>query len=275
MKIPVLHGTIDRRILVNYRVNPDALRAVLPAPFRPKLVRGVGLAGICLIRLRGVRPRFVPGWLGLSSENAAHRVAVEWDEAGRLREGVYIPRRDTDSRLNALAGGRLFPGVHHHARFAVRETPERFELDLRSDDGHTRVTLRANLAPELPKTSVFRSLEEASAFFQAGSLGYSATPDPKKHHGLELRCHTWKVEPLAVEEVQSSFFEDATRFPPGTVTFDSALLMRGIAHEWHAREEVCCPAELEPVLRPRIASAQALPASLPRTQTPSLTGLLR
>src|SRR5205823_3139369 len=89
MRIPALRGVIDRRILVNYRVNPDVLQAVLPPPFHPKLVRGVAVAGICLIRLRGIRPAFVPSWLGISSENAAHRMAVEWQDAnGQLREGV-------------------------------------------------------------------------------------------------------------------------------------------------------------------------------------------
>src|SRR5437899_2482413 len=80
MKIPVIHGVIDRRLLVNYRVDPDVLAPLLPAPFRPKLVRGYGLVGICLIRLKRVRPTFLPSWLGIASENAAHRAAVEWDD---------------------------------------------------------------------------------------------------------------------------------------------------------------------------------------------------
>jgi hypothetical protein len=243
---------------VNYRVNPDVLQAVLPPPFHPKLERGVGIAGICLIRLRGVRPAFVPSWLGISSENAAHRIAVEWrDETGRLREGVYIPRRDTNSRLNAIAGGRLFPGMHHHAGFIVHETADRFEISLRSDDGGTRLTLCATLAAELPKTSVFPSLAAASAFFQAGSLGYSATNDPRRYQGLELRCLAWQVEPLDVAEVHSSFFENTAVFPPGSVEFDCALLMRGIRHAWHAQSDLCCPVEaVEPVVRPEIAGAQ-------------------
>ena len=257
MKIPVMRGTIDRRILVNYRVNPDLLQAILPAPFHPKLVRGVGVAGICLIRLKGIRPAFVPAWLGVSSENAAHRIAVEWvDGTGRLCEGVYIPRRDTSSRLNSLAGGRVFPGLHHHARFTVRETLDEFDIDLSSDDGQTRVTVRARLAPAPPPTSVFRSLEEASQFFQAGALGYSATTDVRKHQGLELRCHRWQMDALAVDEVRSSFFEDATVFPAGSVEFDSAFLMRGIAHEWHAREDLCCGVDPVPALRPQIAGTQ-------------------
>src|SRR5687767_8524173 len=106
MRLPLIRGVIDRRILVNYRVDPAVLAPTLPPPFRPKLYQGHGMVGICLIRLRSVRPQFLPAWLGISSENAAHRAAVEWDDGGRVREGVYIRRRDTSSRLNALAGGR-------------------------------------------------------------------------------------------------------------------------------------------------------------------------
>ena len=261
MKLPSLHGIIDRRILVNYRVNPDVLQAVLPPPFHPKLVRGVAIAGICLIRLTAVRPAFVPSWMGFSSENAAHRMAVEWrDESGRLREGVYIPRRDTNSRLNALVGGRLFPGVHHHAKFTVHESADRFDIALRSDDGGTELKLRAMLAAALPKTSVFESLAAASAFFESGSLGYSATSDPRRFQGLELRCLQWQVEPLAVEEVHSSFFGNAAAFPPGSVEFDCALLMRGIRHVWQAREDLCCGVEAAaPLLRPEIAGVHGAP----------------
>jgi hypothetical protein len=57
MYIPTLEGTIDRRLLVNYRVDPDYLQRLLPGPFRPKLIHGMGIAGICLIRLKQLRPR--------------------------------------------------------------------------------------------------------------------------------------------------------------------------------------------------------------------------
>lgn len=101
MRIPVIQGVIDRRILVNYRVAPEAMAGVLPPPFRPLLVHGYAIGGICLIRLKQVRPRRLPLPMGIGSENAAHRIAVQWEQDGERREGVYIPRRDTDSRLNA------------------------------------------------------------------------------------------------------------------------------------------------------------------------------
>jgi hypothetical protein len=240
MKIPVIRGIIDRRILVNYHVDPKILASVLPAPFRPKVVHGVGMVGICLIRLKNVRPVLFPSWLGISSENAAHRTAVVWDGNRAVQEGVYVRRRDTNSWLNALAGGRIFPGSHHHAKFTIEETINQYSVALNSDDGVTSMSVRGRRAEQLPASSVFSSLEEASAFFQAGSLGYSATTEPSRFQGLELRCLNWQVEPLEVDEVRSSFFEDESFFPKGSIEFDCALLMRGIEHEWHAKSDLCC-----------------------------------
>jgi hypothetical protein len=242
MRIPVIRGVIDRRILVNYRVDPAVLARSLPAPFRPKLHRGRGMVGICLIRLRGIRPRFVPSWLGIASENAAHRAAVEWDEQGAPRAGVYIRRRDTSSWLNAMAGGRVFPGVHSHARFEVHERDGHFGVNVRSDDGETNLSVMGELADGLPATSAFGSVAEAAAFFEGGAVGYSATPHPGRFQGLELRCRRWQMEPLRVSVVRSSCFDDTAVFPPGSIEFDCALVMRGIEHEWHGRPDLCTAA---------------------------------
>jgi Uncharacterized conserved protein (COG2071) len=243
MQIPVIRGLIDRRILVNFRVDIGALTRLLPSPFRPKLVNGAGMAGVCLIRLKDIRPRFLPSLVGISSENAAHRIAVAWDEGGETREGVFIPRRDTSSRLNTLLGGRLFPGVHHHATFLVQEHDDRYRIELNSDDRHTHLLVEGHVAQELPPNSIFESLKEASDFFEQGALGYSVTAQPCQFDGLELRTFNWQVQPLAVDKVESSFFEDRALFPAGSVEFDCALLMRGIEHEWHGRRRLCAGCE--------------------------------
>ncbi len=240
MKLPVVRGTIDRRILANYRIDPIVMGAVLPQPFRPKIVNGFAIGGICLIRLKSIRPHFFPfGW-GIGSENAAHRFAVEWDVGSEIREGVYIPRRDTSSMLNTLVGGRIFPGVHHHASFAVKESMESLSIELNSDDGETHVSIRGTVTENFPETSVFNSLSVASEFFKRGSLGYSVTHIDGKFDGIELRCRDWKMETLNVEKIESSYFDDKSRFPADSIQFDCALLMRSIEHELHGREDLCC-----------------------------------
>lgn len=236
MLFPAMRGVIDRRILVNYRVDPDVLAAILPSPFRPKLVQGSGIAGICLIRLAHLRPRGIPAFLGVSSENAAHRIAVEWDEQGQRHEGVYIPRRDTASRLNTWLGGRIVPGFHQHARFRVAEQAKHFFVALDSDDQRTHVVVEADIAEALPPTSVFKTVAEASAFFEHGSIGYSPAQSGGPLQGIRLHAFNWEVVPLAIQQVESSFFDNPKQFPPGTCTFDCALLMRGIEHAWYGAQ---------------------------------------
>ncbi|MDQ3930408.1 MAG: DUF2071 domain-containing protein [Chloroflexota bacterium] len=234
MKLPTINGTIRRRVLVNFRADPEVVQRLLPAPFRPKLHEGHAVVGICLIRLEHLRPRLVPELVGLSSENAALRIAVQWeDERGASREGVFIPRRDTNSPVNLLLGGRLFPGEHHRARFDVREDEGTVTVSMRSLDGDVEVSVSGRLAEELPGSSIFASVDDASHFFEAGYLGYSLTSAGDRLDALELHTQQWHVEPLNVSSVYSSFFSDECLFPPGSVRFDHALLMRDIAHEWH------------------------------------------
>lgn len=229
MKIPKIKGVIDRRILINYQVDKEVLENYLPKPFKPKLVDGKGIAGICLIRLKEIRPKGFPKQVGISSENGAHRIAVEWTEKGELKEGVYIPRRDTSSKLNALAGGTIFPGIHHLAEFSVKESAGNYKVSFISDD-ETSLSIEASETDHWNEESVFENLNAVSDFFENGSIGYS--PDKKDFDGLELKAYKWKVSLLDVKEVQSSFFENEDIFPKGSVKFDNALLMKNIEHEW-------------------------------------------
>jgi hypothetical protein len=235
MRAPVLRATIERRLLVNYRVDVDVLRSIVPACFRPTTVYGFGMAGICLIRLGDIRPLGLPATIGLTAENAAHRVAVEWDTANGPVQGVYIPRRDTSSRLIALLGGRVFPGWHHLAGFDVDERDGHYRIALTSRDGQVSVGVSARRAEAPMPGSLFTTTDEASSFFRCAPVGYAATPSPEILDGVELETCGWGMEPLVAEEVRSSFFDDRDHFPTGTATLDSAFLMERIDTTWTAR----------------------------------------
>jgi hypothetical protein len=235
VRTPTIKATIERRVLVNYRVDPDALARVLPKPFRPALVGDFGIAGICLIRLGGIRPAGLPTAVGVTSENAAHRVAVEWDTADGPVTGVYIPRRDTSSRLGALLGGRLFPGWQHRARFQVEETDGSYRVEVSSHDGEVRIAVGAHLTAAVMSGSVFESVEQASGFFRCAPVGYAATPHAGVFDGVALTAEGWAIQPLHLDDVRSSYFEDPGRFAPGTATPDSAFLMADLDTSWRAQ----------------------------------------
>ena len=234
MKIPTIHGIIDRRILINYAVDPAIAKQVVPAPFSPKIINGKAIVGICLIRLKNVRPKGLPAFLGFGSENGAHRIAVEWTEGNEQKEGVYVPRRDTSSRFNTLVGGRVFPGKHYHAKFDVKEDEQNYHVAFKSSD-NTTISIDAQITDTFNPESVFKNLSTASDFFKAGSLGYS--PNGNKYDGLLLNTFKWEVQPLKVDKVISSFFENESIFPKGSVVYDNALLMKNIEHEWSSVED--------------------------------------
>jgi Uncharacterized conserved protein (COG2071) len=234
MKIPIIQGLIDRRILINFTADPEIIQKIIPHPFRPKVYKGKAIVGICLIRLKHIRPKGLPGFVGISSENGAHRIAVEWVDNGTNKEGVFIPRRDTSSLLNSLAGGRIFPGRHFHAKFDIKEDGDHYHIAFKSSDG-TTISIDADKTPAFNPHSIFQNLNNASNFFEGGSIGYS--PNGNKYDGLKLNTFNWKVEPLNVSAIHSSFFEDENVFPKDSVKFDNALLMTQIKHEWHSVEQ--------------------------------------
>jgi len=229
MRIPTIHGYIDRRILINFTADPEIVKELIPFPFRPKVYMEKAIVGICLIRLRNIKPKGLPNFMGVNSENGAHRIAVEWDEDGVTKSGVYIPRRDTSLKLNALIGGRIFPGKHFHAKFNIKEENGNYQISFKSSD-NTEILIDANETPCFNNQSIFKTLENASDFFENGDLGYS--PNKDKFDGLRLKAYHWKVRPLEVLKVKSSFFENEDLFPRGSVTFDNALLMTNVEHEW-------------------------------------------
>lgn len=236
MKIPAITGIIRRRILVNYRVAPEVVRRILPSRFRPKLQAGSAIVGICLIRLEQIRPKGLPSFTGISSENCAHRIAVEWeDDAGTAKEGVYIPRRDTDSLMSTLAGGRIFPGVHHHSKFTVSDRVGCISIRVEAAEFKSPlVDIVFEESETFPGSAAFGSLEESSRFFESGCTGYSSRGDSCSLDGLLLKVPEWKVSSLSAKLVRSAYYDDPSVFPPETISFDHALLMRDIPHEWHS-----------------------------------------
>jgi hypothetical protein len=231
-------GTVDRRILVAYRVDPEVAARHLPAPFRPALYGGVAVAGVCLIRLTHLRPGSLPPAVGITTENIAHRFAVESDGPTGVETSVYVPRRDTSSRLSQLLGGRLFPGPMAHGRFDIREDDDRLHVRYCSDDGAVGVEVRVRQADRMSPSSLFDTLDEASEFYRRDSIGHSPSRGGGPCEAMQFLPKTWDAQPLEIESLHSNWFDDETRFPRGTIELDSALLMRAVDARWLAAENV-------------------------------------
>ncbi len=229
-----VNGRIERRLLVNLRIDPEAVIPLLPATLRPLLVDGWAIAGMCLIRLAALRPAFMPAAIGLTTENVAHRIAVEWDDHGERRTGVWIPHRLTSSRFTVWAGGKLFPAVHSYADFEVDDQGDRISIAVRGADG-LHIAVSCQSADDVPASSVFASMAKADEFFRTGSTGVSPGGPDGRCDLVDLNVAGWNLTPLAITDARSSILEALA--PIGDrAQWDSAFIMRDMACQWTAAE---------------------------------------
>lgn len=224
MRAMLIHGTIDRLLQVNYRITPAVAAARLGGGLRPYLVGGAAIGGLALVRLGDVRPWFLPQLFGTCSENLLHWIAVESDGG----VGTRVLRRDSDGRLGIFSGGRSCAGEHHPASFEIDEGPTRIVARAISDDGCTFLEMVAGCHTRLPAESVFGSPQEAARLFDVGSA--------IALEGVSRRASDYEV--LRVGTLRSHVFENRSWFPAGSVTLDSAILMRGLRRSWSRRRQV-------------------------------------
>ncbi len=152
---------------------------------------------------------------------------------------MFILRRDSASLADVVVGGRLYTGVHQRASFVVHEARDNMHVRFESNDEATAVDVHVEVGGELGG-SLFRHVDDASRFFRAGAFGLS----PGRSAALEgctLHSSTSSMQPVTLRHVQSSFFDDVSRFPAGSIELDSGVLMRAIPVRWDRFE---IPAEL-------------------------------
>lgn len=185
---------------MNALIDPAEAASVLPPGLRPHVLEDATIAGCCLLELERVRPQWVPRAVGVSTRAAAHRISVEWGDADAPTVGVYVPVRHTDSRLAALAGGRLFPGVHRRAG-----------IDLARSDGSIRWSVQvpgsAGFGLEVVATEADSSTTDRDSVGRAcidATLGLSPGPGGRLEC-VEMAPAHRLARPVDVESLDSEF----------------------------------------------------------------------
>lgn len=181
----------------------------LPAEFAPKIIKGYAIGGICQVSLSAMRPAGMPKIVGTASHNAAHRIAVHSSKG----DGVFVTRRDTNSVLNTISGGRFFPGAYAKADFQVSALNNRYAVTIFNEEQSPIMSIAAEVVSELTEGSVFSSIVEVSDFFKQGNIGWSSVEGKPTYDSIELVTDEWRMEPLKVTDAYSSYFSNTDNFP--------------------------------------------------------------
>lgn len=224
---PAVRGVVERRLLVNYRVEVENLDAVLSEPFRGREVggSGMGIGSVCLTRVENARPRFAPGFLGIPVETATHRVYARVE--GSDDHCVYVPRRDVSSGFHAFVMGSLLPTEFDRCEFRTEERDRKSLIKVDCGDEVVGILFQETERDEVNEDSVFYSLESASVFLCEGGVEYGLSGDV--YSGVETCPQEKDLKPVDVKEERSSYFGKIG------AEFDSAFRMEEVEHVWEPR----------------------------------------
>ena len=226
VRTPVLLATLERRLLVIYRLEPEAVVHLVPAPFWPQLVNGFAVGSLTLDHVTGLRPRRLPSAAGFASENAAHRIAVEWLQNGRTATGTFVLVRHTSSRRIAALGDRFFPGQRERAGFEVEDRGPNLRVACHSRDGAT--VIDAEVGEGGFTSELFASPEDVWRFCLRGAMTASLRQRGGVLDWIDERARGGVVRSASIERISSSVFPAAIGSP------DSAIVARDVTVEWRA-----------------------------------------
>jgi hypothetical protein len=222
-------GTIERCWLFVYQTPEEEARKLVPGALELVTRDGCAFWNIVVCRLRAMRPRDFPAFLGASYWHLAYRFYVRFHaESGPPIEGLYFLRSDCDSRLMTFMGNLLTDYHFHTAGINVIEEAPLLHLSIRSPDAPARVTLDRTKPSELPAHSVFPSLEAAAAFLKYKPFGISVDAANRANVvDIQREDAAWKSRLVSVVSAEWKFFEGMTVRPEICYEVDP------IAYQWN------------------------------------------
>jgi uncharacterized protein YqjF (DUF2071 family) len=228
----------EEAVCVNVRLQPAALRPLIPAMFDLDLYEGHAFVSLTASRLKDFGVGWLPRALRMNFYQATYRAHVTYtDFRGRTLRGCYFVRSDTNSRLMSLTAN-LLPEFRAHrcgtCPMLMARQGDHLLLTVDAEDPAGKVVLVLDVAhplPEMPRTSCFRTTEAACAllvdFYDAFAF------DPEAGHVLLLQIERgpWDIRIVAPVDHFLGYFA-AGAFPPGSAELDSVFYFRNTPYQW-------------------------------------------
>ena len=226
-------------ICVNVRVEPDALRPLVPPPFELDLYRGSAFVSLTASRLKDFGVGRIPDALRMNFYQATYRAHVTFsDFRGHKRRGCYFVRAETNSPLMNLTANWLPEFKAHRcstSSILIARHGERLLLTVDSqNDAAGKVVLvldDAHALEAMPATSVFPSIQEAYDFVVDFYEAFSYDADRGEVLVLQIDRGDWNIRLLDPIDHYFGFFAHGP-FPPGKTQLDSVFYFRDTPYRW-------------------------------------------
>jgi len=191
-------GELHHVHLINFSVDPDEIRALLPEPLKPQLFQDRALISLVNVQLRNMRPQMA-SWLRFHYRHVGFRLLVQdhaYHQHSRAK-GVFFLRSFTDKPL-IVTGGKLMTNFRlENAQLTALSDG----LLIRKQDKYLRyevdpVTQRITPHQQRLKEAV-RAIDRAYAVM--GNDVYMT----------RILRDKWPLQPLPCPVFRTNFFESA------------------------------------------------------------------
>jgi uncharacterized protein YqjF (DUF2071 family) len=226
-------------VAVNVRIEPAALRRLIPEVFDLDLYEGWAFVSLTASRLKDFGVGWLPRALRVNFYQATYRAHVTYtDFRGRKMRGCYFVRSETNARLMSLTAN-LLPEFRAHAcsTYPILMVRNGDHLLLTVDSGADpagKVVLvldTGHCLPAMPKSSVFPSTQAAYDFLVDFYDAFSYDPESGDVFILRIERGDWNIRIVEAVDHYLGYFADGP-FPPGTTQLDSVFYFTDVPYRW-------------------------------------------
>lgn len=219
-------------LVLTYALPADLLQTLLPPRLEVDRHQDQGFVAVALVKTRSLRPACFPSWLGQDFFLSGYRIFTRFPTGERRLRGLKILRSDTDSWSMVFGGNLMTHYGYHKVDLDEGWNGPRLELQVRSRDGQTDLTLNADAGcDELPESSPFTDWKQARKWAGPLPFTFSHEPETGKMVVVEgLREH-WEPRPIGILKADVAFFRHGP-FAGCQPRLASAFLLENIPYFW-------------------------------------------
>lgn len=226
-------------VCVNLRVEPSALRPLVPTVFDLDLHAGKAWVSLTASRLKDFGVGWIPSALRMNFYQSTYRAHVTFtDFRGRTMRGCYFVRSETNSALMSLTAN-LLPEFRGH-RCGTHP------IVMARQGGHFVLTVDSGIDPAgkvvlvldtdhplsgMPSRSSFATVAEAYAFLVDFYDAFAYEPDTGEVMILQIDRGPWEIQVVEPVGCYLGYASDGP-FPPGTAELDSVFYFRNCPYRW-------------------------------------------
>jgi uncharacterized protein YqjF (DUF2071 family) len=223
-----MRTTFSTCVLVNFAVDPHALRRRLPAHLEPDLHAGMAYVSVVIARMEKMRPAFLPRALGITYHQVVYRAVVKYNG----ERGVTFLRSDADNSLMVAAGNALTFFHFNRAPIDWEPRPAGVRFSLEGEAAiHATYEVREN-PQALPSSSRFPDLTSAQAFLSELYVAFGAKRSSGKVEVVRIARTLW--DSYVVPDLDGEYAAMSSGlFKKTEASIDSIFLVKNLEYLWN------------------------------------------